>query len=348
MLTDNLTGYSRYYAFTKTPNTRMIISKIKEWCLDFGYMSHFWSDGAGNFTSDEMKRFYVDNKILHRQGAGEHSEAQGRVEERIGFWKALRAKTEAEGKSEGDHREVWELAMMVPQEPGELSPARMAFFREKRHPSLISLPQPTGGEASAAAEAWDRREHNKVRRNDRLSKFSRRPVNLVAGSRVFVLSKSGKFDIPGKVGQVREGGRSAAVHLESGRTITRNRRNIVLDLSEPQPNEQVNCVIEKETYWKVTWTRTPEGDTPEVTKHLTPVLKSCLKTASPLTKAEKPDTQHSTQPAESGKHTVTLRLSDCRHSTEVKGTCCEGVRTTPGTGGPVCCCSGTDKHQLKC
>ena len=75
MLTDNLTGYSRYYSFSKTPNTRMIISKIKEWCLDFGYMSHFWSDGAGNFTSDEMKRFYSDNKILHRQGAGEHSEA---------------------------------------------------------------------------------------------------------------------------------------------------------------------------------------------------------------------------------------------------------------------------------
>ena len=122
----------------------------------------------------------------------------------------------------------------------------------------------------------------------------------------------------------------------------------MLDLSEPQPNEQVNCVIEKETYWKVTWTRTPEGHTPEVTKHHTPKLKSCLKAASLLTEAEKPDIQPSTQPAESGKHTVTLRLSDCRHSTEVKGACCEGVRTTPGTGGAVCCCSQDDRHQLKC
>ena len=74
----------------------------------------------------------------------------------------------------------------------------------------------------------------------------------------------------------------------------------MLDLSEPQPNEQVNCVIEKETYWKVTWTRTPEGHTPEVTKHHTPKLKSCLKAASLLTEAEKPDIQPSTQPAESG------------------------------------------------
>ena len=118
--------------------------------------------------------------------------------------------------------------------------------------------------------------------------------------------------------------------------------------SEMCIRDRVNCVIEKETYWKVTWTRTPEGHTPEVTKHHTPKLKSCLKAASLLTEAEKPDIQPSTQPAESGKHTVTLRLSDCRHSTEVKGACCEGVRTTPGTGGAVCCCSQDKRHQLKC
>ena len=86
----------------------------------------------------------------------------------------------------------------------------------------------------------------------------------------------------------------------------------------------------------------------QVTKHLTPKLKSCLKAANLLTETEQPDTPPSARPAESGKHHVTLRLSACRHSTDVKGACCEGVRTSPGTGGPVCCCAYTDSHQIKC
>ena len=111
------------------------------WQLDNGFARVLQTDGAKVFIGDEFQNFLQENKIEHRLSAPMKSSSNGRVEERIKAYKNMLTKLHYEGrKSEGETRATWELLNNLPSRPGEFSPARLAFRRERRHPLMPCLP----------------------------------------------------------------------------------------------------------------------------------------------------------------------------------------------------------------
>ena len=79
-------------------------------------------------------------------------------------------KLHAEGRtSEGEARATWELLNSMPSRTGELSPARLAFRRERRHPLIPALPA-QGGEVEQGRQQLQDKADEQARRNSNKGK----------------------------------------------------------------------------------------------------------------------------------------------------------------------------------
>ena len=90
----------------------------------------------------------------------------------------------AEGRTtEADARSTWELLNQMPSKPGEFSPARIAFRRERRHPLIPALPA-EGGEIEQGRKQQEDKEREQVRRNSKKGKNVKKPPPFKLGQRV--------------------------------------------------------------------------------------------------------------------------------------------------------------------
>ena len=250
MVTDIFSKYSKYFKLSGYPTSARVIRMLSEFMLEHGYCELLASDGSQVFMSHEFQEWMQNNKMEHRLSSPLNSRSNGACEQKIGHWKSLKRKLEFEGKNtEADMRAAWELMQNLPTSPGALSPARLAFFRDRRHPALPVIPA-HGGEAQAGRIAQKEKQEDKVRRNENISKFTRRPEKFVVGERVLVQHKDKKrgFCLPAKVIQIRPNtnDRSAVLQFPDGSTMIRNRAFCHRDLQQAQPNDAVNNIVQDE------------------------------------------------------------------------------------------------------
>ena len=171
-----------------------------------------------------------------------------RHEERVGAFKSLTKKLDFENQLiEAVLRERWELLQQMPFRPGELSPVRLAFRRERRNPALPILSQ-SGGEAEQAERQKQDKDKKRNQPNERKSKRVKKPPFFIPGQRILTSKYStGNQDtakiLLGKVLQLQPNtrGTSAVIELDDGSTTVRNRKMCVLDPSQPQPDVVKQC-----------------------------------------------------------------------------------------------------------
>ena len=150
--------------------------------LDFGFSRVIQTDGARVFTGQEFQEFLQNNKIQHRLSAPMASRSNGRAEQKIKAYKNMLTKLFSEGRTtEADARSTWELLNLMPSKPGEFSPARIAFRRERRHPLIPAIPA-EGGEIEQGRKQQEDKEREQVRRNSKRGKNVKKNPTLPTGS----------------------------------------------------------------------------------------------------------------------------------------------------------------------
>ena len=253
-----LTGYSRIYHLSGKRTAQAIIKILKQFCLDYGFPAWLGTDGAKIFTSYEFQDFLKQNKIRHRLSSPMHAQSSGRHEERVSAYKQMLKKLKYEDKlTEAEARWRWELINNLPSKRGELSPARLAFRRERRHPSIPAI-QASGGEKEQAEKQKKEKKKKQEAVNQKRSKRVKKPPQLVVGQRILTNkystnNKDKDFVLPGKVIKIRprSQGRSAVIELADGTTTIRNRKMCIIDQDQPQPDTVNNIEQDDNTYIKL-------------------------------------------------------------------------------------------------
>ena len=164
-------AYSNYSKAVHLPGRRtasVLIKHLLQWQLDHGFARVLHTGGAKVLTGDEFQTFLEENKIEHRLSAPMMSRSNGRIEERIKAYKNMLTKLHFEGRTtEGEARATWEILNSMPSRTGELSPARLAFRRERRHPLIPALPA-EGGEIEQGRKQQQDKEKEALEKLHRL------------------------------------------------------------------------------------------------------------------------------------------------------------------------------------
>ena len=91
----------------------------------------FCSDGEKNLDSAEFSQFLAGNNITLRKSSAGYPQSNGAAERAVRSFKKLYEKKEREVLP---WEETWALWRDTPQEPDQLSPARLWFGCPVRHP----------------------------------------------------------------------------------------------------------------------------------------------------------------------------------------------------------------------
>ena len=255
MICCNFSQFARYRKFPNKRTSSKIIEFLKDWGYDYGFMEELWSDAPPVLVSEEMEDWLHANKIKHRTSSVAHASSNGSIESCIRKWKCLKLKLRNEGRtSAGDMQEAWALLQDMPTGIRELAPARLAMLRERRNPHLPVIPSLPGEELEQGENFQKIKEQRKADRNNKVSKYNRVPLDLEVGKRILVQNKKGAFIIPAKVIEIRPqtSGRSAIIEYGDGSTACKNRKHMIEDISQSQPNTPVtNFVSQQNSYLKV-------------------------------------------------------------------------------------------------
>ena len=257
MIVDSLSGYSKAYHLPGRRTASQLIKHIMQWQLDTGFARILGTDGAKVWTGAEFQEFLTQNKISHRLSAPMRASSNGKVEERCKAYQNMLNKLHHEGRtSEADARETWELLQNMPSRPGEFSPARIAFRRERRHPLMPCIPA-EGDETERGRQQFDKKLTDQVKKNSRRSKNVKKNDKFIVGQRVLTQkystnNKDKAFTVPAKVLAIRPNShdRSAILELNDGSSTIRDRANCVIDISQPQPHIINNVVSSGNKYIK--------------------------------------------------------------------------------------------------
>ena len=264
MIVDSLSNYSRAYHLPGRRTAAVLINHILQWQLDTGFARVIGTDGAKVWTGEEFQAFLRDNKIEHRLSAPMKSASNGKCEERVKAYKNMLTKLHYEGRrSEADARETWELLQNMPSKPGVLSPARIAFRRERRHPLMPCIPAKLDSEETEGErgrEQFDLKLQEQVRRNHRRARNVKKPDKFIVGQRVLTqkytsgnAKRDKAFTLPAKVIAIRPNthDRSAILQLADGKTTIRDRIHCCIDPRQPQPDVIDNIECTKTEYLKL-------------------------------------------------------------------------------------------------
>ena len=260
MVVDSLSNYSRAYHLPGRRTASVLINHLLQWQLNTGFARVIGTDGAKVWTGEEFQDFLRDNKIEHRLSAPMKSASNGKCEERIKAYKNMLTKLHHEGRrSEADARETWELLQNMPSRPGLLSPARIAFRRERRHPLMPCIPS-EGDEVARGRTQFDQKLEEQVRRNSKRAKNVKKPDKFIVGQRVLTQKYSSgnakrdkAFSLPAKVIAIRPNTheRSAILQLANGKTTIRDRIHCCVDPQQPQPDTINNIEYATTEYMKL-------------------------------------------------------------------------------------------------
>ena len=134
-LVNILSGYLEVFRFLLPPTLATIISKLTEFWNSRGWPVVFCSDREANLDSAEFSQFLADNNINRYKSSAGYPQSNGAAEKAVQSFKKLYEKKEREGTP---WEEAWVLWRDTPQEPGQLSPARLWFGCPVRHPLWFS------------------------------------------------------------------------------------------------------------------------------------------------------------------------------------------------------------------
>ena len=238
LLTDYLSGWATYFEFPSAPTSASVIDKLSKWFHSSTWPAILASDGEGVFTSAEFKAWMAENGIIHRQSSVNHPQSNGLAEAAVKTFKRLWEKCKAMGDS---FHSAWSFWMDTPRKPGEMSPSRMWFGRQIRHPQWHTpFERAPADTIVAAQEAYIRRKEEPRAFRQDSAPFAHAHGTVMTprvGTHVLVREKDCKtFSIPAIIMSLSLSGRSARVRLrDTGEFWLRNRSGIRLDPNYLRP-----------------------------------------------------------------------------------------------------------------
>ena len=150
----------------------------------------FCSDGKPNLVSAEFDQFLLNNNIKRRRSLAGYPQSNGAAERTVQSFKRLYEKKEQDCEP---WQAAWALWRDTPQQPGQLSPARLWHGRPVRHPHWFNPEMPSNPDTLAEAKEnfWKRQEAYR-RHNDRDNPFKHPGLKWSSqlGSRVLVGNRS--------------------------------------------------------------------------------------------------------------------------------------------------------------
>ena len=191
VLVDALSGYSEVFRFLLPLTSATVIPKLTDFWNSTGWPVVFCSDGEPNLDSAEFDEFLANNNITRRSLSAGYPQSNGAAERAVQRFKRLYATKEVDGVP---WEEAWTLWRDTPQEPGQLSPARLWFGRPVRHPRWFSPAIPPNPDTLAdAKEKFHKRQEGYRQRDDPDNLYKHPVVKWIPrpGSRVLMGKRRG-------------------------------------------------------------------------------------------------------------------------------------------------------------
>ena len=141
--------------------------------------------------SAQLSQFLADNNITRRKSSAGYAQSNGAVEKAVQSFKRLYEKKEHEGAS---WEEEWALCRDTPQEPGQLSPARLWLGRPVCHSRWFSPVMPSNLDSlEEAKESYRKRQEGYCRQDDPGNLFKHPKVKWSprSGSRILMADRGG-------------------------------------------------------------------------------------------------------------------------------------------------------------
>ena len=243
ILTDYLSGYIIYFKFTKPPAAEEIVHKLSLQFHQAGWPSVVCTDGEGILTSRCFTTFLKENGILHRLSSPEWAPSNGAAEAAVRSFKRIWYRCLASGD---DFVEAWSLYNDTPRQAGQLSPARLWYGRQTRHPGWWCPPERDPRDTLVAAqEAYIRSKESSKAYHPSAPAFSKvpPPLSVACGDHVLMRDKDGHYTIPSVVMAVSLSGRSVRIRRsDTGEFYKRNLGNIKLDPSFPSVQTPITTI----------------------------------------------------------------------------------------------------------
>ena len=232
VLVDILSGYSEVFRFLLPPTSKTIIDKLTDFWNSTGWPVVFCSDGEKNLDSAEFNDFLEANRITRRKSSAGYPQSNGAAERAVQSFKRLYGKKVLDGMPwEG----AWALWRDTPQQPGQLSPARLWFGRPIHHPGWYSPQMPSNPDTLAEAQENFRKRQEGYRKRDEAGNLFKHPKITWTprpGSRVLMEERKKPFlkKDSAVVLSVNPSDRSCRVQRDSdNRTFLLNRSKLVRD-----------------------------------------------------------------------------------------------------------------------
>ena len=227
VVVDYLTSYIVTHTFRATPSARQTVDALDEMCRqNGGYFSIVASDGGPQMDSEVFRQWVNDKFVIHRMSSATAAWSNGKVEQAIGQLRQTwdRGQQQKGNRlTKGERAEALAVLNDSPRRVGAVSPARLHFRRQYRHPGAPAMDLAVCEEEEETVE-WQCKADRKVAANKRVATNQKKPLQLRVGLRVLVEDKEGNNTLPGEVVGVRSQ-RSCWVLMEgSGRTLLRNRK----------------------------------------------------------------------------------------------------------------------------
>ena len=242
LVVDYLTSYIVTHTFRATPSARQTVDAMDEICRqNGGYFSIVATDGGPQMDSEVFRQWVDDKFVIHRMSSATAAWSNGKVEQAIGQLRQSwdRGQQQKGSKlTKGERAEALAVLNDSPRRVGAVSPARMHFRRQYRHPGAPAMDLLVCDKEEEQVE-WQCKADRKAAANERTATNQKKPLQLRVGLRVLVEDKEGNNTLSGEVIGVRSQ-RSCWVLMDgSGRTLLRNRKFLERDPSFASGSPQV-------------------------------------------------------------------------------------------------------------
>lgn len=179
LLVDVFSGYTWFKVFNKAPDTFKTCQAMNEVFLTFGYPKHLKADGGANYKA-EFEKYCLRMYITPHRTSAYNSRSNGEAERQVGRLKLLMKKVSMD---KGDMEVAFSQMRDAPTACSKMSAARIMFRRALRWPGLPQLPDEVDEVAAGVARQANKSDAKK-KRNEAVSRYGRKVVELSEGLRV--------------------------------------------------------------------------------------------------------------------------------------------------------------------
>jgi hypothetical protein len=225
VLVCQFSGYPFVDKFRVTPSSRAVIDRLSAHMRANGFCETIRCDNGRQYHCAEFKEWCEDNRIKIEFSSPYHARSNGAAEAGVFAMKALLKKTHEDKTSFEDSLAVFRE---TPRAGVKMSPSRLFFRRQLRHPALFGLKDGLD-EVKEGERQMDLRDIAKDRRNAKVNNPGSADFEMVPGLKCWLQEqKSQEWCIPVVVQSVSDRGSSGFVLTEDGTRYHRSKRFLKL------------------------------------------------------------------------------------------------------------------------